>query len=175
MAEKYTPLSPEVLLENKICCGKGCANCVYFPRHERGNKKVDRNFLAFAALVPGATYDLYQETLFGEPGKRLYLTVAIDENGSLVNRLKRERPPLGGYLSEKKFGRPDYCPSATRIHKKRITDVGVSPNLIYFGSVEAAILAGFTPCGNCWLKGEHEAAHRQEYLAACRKLGIRPP
>lgn len=172
MAEKYAPLPPEVLLENRICCGRGCANCVYFPRYERGNKKVDWNFMAFAALVPSATYELYQETLFGE--NRQYLTLAVDEDGTLVSHLEKIRPKLGGYWSEKKYGRPDYCPSATRVHKKRIAETGVSPNLIFFDSIEAAVLAGFTPCGNCWLKGEHGATHRQEYLAACRKLGIDP-
>lgn len=174
MAEKYSPLPPEVLLENKFCCGRGCANCVYFPRYERGNKKVDWNFLAFAALVPNATYEVYQETLFGEPEKRQYLTISVDGEGALVSSLEKTTPALGGYWSEKKYGRPDYCPSATRVHKKRIAETGVSPNLIYFDSVEAAVLAGFTPCGNCWLKGERGEAHRREYLATCKKLGIKP-
>jgi len=176
MAEKYAPLPPEVLLENKICCGRSCANCVYFPRHEEGNRKVDWNFLAFASLVKDATYELYQQTLHGEPGElpRLYLTFGLDDEGALVSSLEKVRPPLGGYWSEKKYGRPDYCPSATRVHKKRIAETGVSPNLVYFDSVEAAVLAGFTPCGNCYLKGAEGQTHWQEYLAAgeLRSIGL---
>jgi methylphosphotriester-DNA--protein-cysteine methyltransferase len=81
---------------------------------------------------------------------------------------------LGGYWSEKKYGRPDYCPSATRVHKKRIAETGVSPNLVYFDSVEAAVLAGFTPCGNCYLKGAEGPIRWQEYLLACETLGVEP-
>ncbi len=174
MAEKYAPLSPEVLLRQKICCGNGCTNCVYFPRHEKGGRKADRNFLAFKSLVPGATYELYQRTLYGEPGElgRLYLTVTTDRNGALINHLERVRPVLGGYRSEKKYGRPDYCPSGTRVHKKNIAEHGVSINLIYFDSVEVAVVAGFTPCGNCYLKGEEGLTHWREYLAVCKKLDI---
>jgi len=143
---------------------------------ERYSLRPDRNFLAFKSLIPGATYDLYQQTLYGKPGElgRLYLTVVADENGSLVNRLERIRPTLSGYRSEKKYGRPDYCPSGTRVHKKNIAEHGVSINLIYFDSVEVAVMAGYTPCGNCYLKGEMGLIHWREYLATCKKLGIEP-
>ncbi len=176
MAERYAPLSPEVLLRQKLCCGNGCTNCVYFPRHEKGGRKVDRNFLAFKSLVPEATHGLYQQTLYGEPGElgRLYLTVVVDENGVLVNRLERVRPALGGYRSKKKYGRPNYCPSGTRVHKRNIAEHGASINLIYFDSVETAVAAGFSPCGNCYLRGEVGLTHWREYLAICKKLGIEP-
>ena len=136
----------------------------------------DRNFLAFKALVPGATYELYRQTLYGEPGElgRLYLTVTTNSSGELINCLERIRPALGGYRSEKKYGRPDYCPSGTRVHKKNIAKHGVSINLIYFDSVEVAVMAGFTPCGNCYLKGEEGLSHWQEYLATCKIFGIEP-
>lgn len=147
----------------------------YVP-HERDNKKVDWNFLVFTALVPEATYELYQQTLFGEPGElgRLYLTLGLDEEGAMISSLEKVRPSLGGYWSEKKYGRPDYCSSATRVHKRRIVETGVSPNLVYFDSVEAAVLAGFTPCGNCYLKGEDGPARWQEYVATCEELGVKP-
>ena len=143
---------------------------------ERDAPRPDRNFLAFKALVPGATYELYRQTLYGEPGElgRLYLTVTTNSSGELINRLERVRPALGGYRSEKKYGRPDYCPSGTRAHKKNIAEHGVSPNLIYFDSLEVAVLAGFTPCGNCYLKGEDGLSHWREYLATCKRLGIEP-
>ena len=136
----------------------------------------DRNFHAFELLVPGANYELYQRTLFGEPGEsgRLFLTIGVNEYGELETSLESIRPALGGYWSEKKYGRPDYCPSATRVHQRKIAETGVSINLIYFDSVEAAVMAGFTPCGNCWLKGESGLVHWQEYLAVCRKLGVEP-
>lgn len=143
---------------------------------EKYNPLHDRNFLAFKALVPRATYELYQQTLYGEPGElgRLYLTVTTNSSGELINHLERVRPALGGYRSEKKYGRPDYCPSGTRAHEKNIAKHGVSPNLIYFDSLEVAILAGFTPCGNCYLKGEDGLSHWREYLAICKKLDIKP-
>ncbi|MBI2310217.1 hypothetical protein HYU90_00080 [Candidatus Collierbacteria bacterium] len=143
---------------------------------ERYSPRPDRNFLAFKALVPEATYGLYQQTLYGKPGElgRLYLTVTTNSSGELINRLERVRPALGGYRSEKKYGRPDYCPSGTRVHKKNIAEHGVSINLIYFDSVEVAVMAGFTPCGDCYLKGEEELTHWKEYLATCKKLGIEP-
>ena len=136
----------------------------------------DRNFSAFVMLVPGASYELYQQTLYGEPSElgRLFLTIGVNEDGELETRLECTRSSLGGYRSERKYGRPDYCPSATRVHKRKIAETGVSINLIYFDSVEAAVMAGFTPCGNCWLKGGDGLAHWQEYLAACRKLSVEP-
>lgn len=144
--------------------------------NEGGIKKTDWNFVVFQQLMPGASYEQYQQRLFGEPGEkeRLYLTIGLDERGRFTHKLEKKRPVLGGYWSEKKYGRADYCPAATRVHKKNIMEHGVSPNLIYFESIEAAILCGFTPCGSCWLKGEGGLAHWHEYLTACEKLGVEP-
>ena len=34
------PLSREVLLAQKKCCGNTCKNCPYLPKHVRGSTKV---------------------------------------------------------------------------------------------------------------------------------------
>lgn len=35
------PLTTEFLISKGQCCGKGCANCPYWPRHEKGSTKVE--------------------------------------------------------------------------------------------------------------------------------------
>lgn len=165
-----------MIKEKQRCCGYACEDCIYFPRFEEDETRVDLNWVSFSKLLPTASYYDYRRALYGEPGKlgRLYLTAGLDKNGLVVARLETVRPALGGYRSEKKYGRPDYCPTATRWHKKNIAEHGVSPNLIYFDNVEAAVLAGFSPCGNCYLKGEEGLTNWQEYLAICKKMGIEP-
>lgn len=37
---RYEPLSRDVLLAQKQCCGKKCVNCPYVPRHVRGASVV---------------------------------------------------------------------------------------------------------------------------------------
>jgi len=36
----YKPLSREDLIQNKKCCGGGCTNCPYFPKHTRGSTEL---------------------------------------------------------------------------------------------------------------------------------------
>lgn len=36
----YEPLSKEVLLEQKECCGSICLNCPYVPKHIKGSTKI---------------------------------------------------------------------------------------------------------------------------------------
>jgi len=36
------PLSKEYLLNRGICCGSGCKNCPYYPKHIKGNLKTDQ-------------------------------------------------------------------------------------------------------------------------------------
>ena len=37
-----TPLSKEYLLNRGVCCGSGCKNCPYYPKHTRGAIKTDQ-------------------------------------------------------------------------------------------------------------------------------------
>jgi hypothetical protein len=37
------PLSKEFLLERGVCCGNGCRNCPYTPKHTKGNKLTIKN------------------------------------------------------------------------------------------------------------------------------------
>jgi len=34
------PLSREVLIAQRSCCGRGCLNCPYDPKHIRGSEKI---------------------------------------------------------------------------------------------------------------------------------------
>jgi methylphosphotriester-DNA--protein-cysteine methyltransferase len=74
----------------------------------------------------------------------------------------------------KKYGQPDYCPSATRHHKKAKETTGTMPNAIWFKSVREAIRNGYSPCGNCWLVGEKALERWQQYLDICEALNIDP-
>lgn len=104
---------------------------------------------------------------------RLYKVTVITEEG-LSTIETYEKPPLGGYISMEKYGNPDYCPSATRHHKMAKEKTGQMKNLIFFDSVQTAVACGFSPCGNCWIKGEMALSHWQEYLDACNLLGVVP-
>lgn len=35
------PLTTEFLIARGSCCGKSCINCPYWPRYEKGSKKVE--------------------------------------------------------------------------------------------------------------------------------------
>lgn len=35
------PLTTEFLISRGKCCGKGCANCPYWPRNEKGSTKIE--------------------------------------------------------------------------------------------------------------------------------------
>ena len=74
----------------------------------------------------------------------------------------------------KKYGRPDYCPSATRHHKKAYETTGEMPNARWFESVREAVVEGYSPCGNCWLVGDEALPRWMEYINLCEELGIRP-
>lgn len=39
-AHKIKPMSREFLISRKECCGSGCENCPYSPRHNKGSKKI---------------------------------------------------------------------------------------------------------------------------------------
>lgn len=105
--------------------------------------------------------------------ERKYLVTILDEgNIKIVESL--DKPLLGGYKSMKKYGNPDYCPSATRHHKKAKEETGRMSNLVFFDSVETAVASGYSPCGNCWIKGEMATIRWQEYTDACDKFKITP-
>ena len=36
------PLSREVLLQRGQCCGKGCMNCPYIPKYQKGSSNVKK-------------------------------------------------------------------------------------------------------------------------------------
>ena len=36
----HKPISKEILLKRGYCCGNGCRNCPYFPKHKKGSTKV---------------------------------------------------------------------------------------------------------------------------------------
>ena len=104
---------------------------------------------------------------------RIYRVYTLNKDGVHIVE-QAEKPLLGGYLSMKKYGSPDYCPSATRHHRLAKLLTGNMPNLVYFDSTEAAVAEGFTPCSNCWIKGEKALGRWHEYLEACRTLGVNP-
>lgn len=37
----YQPISSEELLKRGVCCGMGCRNCPYDPKHIRGNTNTN--------------------------------------------------------------------------------------------------------------------------------------
>ena len=37
-------LSREFLIQRGYCCGHGCKMCPYFPKHQKGNAKVDKRW-----------------------------------------------------------------------------------------------------------------------------------
>ena len=82
--------------------------------------------------------------------------------------------PIAGYKSQKKFGDPKYCPSATRHHLDSRKKTGEMPNLVFFKSVDEAVSLGYTPCGNCWIKGKEAPYRWLKYLRVCQRLGITP-
>lgn len=88
--------------------------------------------------------------------------------------MKKDRLPIGGYRSMKKYGQPDYCPSATRHHQKALEEKGEMPNAIWFNSVHDAVVAGYSPCGNCWLVGDEAIPRWEEYVKLCEELDITP-
>lgn len=88
--------------------------------------------------------------------------------------MKKDRLPIGGYLSMKKYGQPDYCPSATRRHIRSKAETGEMPNARWFGSVRAAVAEGYSPCGNCWLVGDEAVPRWNEYVDICGELEIKP-
>jgi hypothetical protein len=36
-----TPLSRNILVNRGSCCGNGCRNCPYIPKHEKGSVDID--------------------------------------------------------------------------------------------------------------------------------------
>lgn len=85
-----------------------------------------------------------------------------------------DRLPIGGYISMKKYGQPDYCPSATWRHRKSLETTGKMPNARWFASVRDAIAAGYSPCGSCWLVGDQAIPRWFEYINYCEEQGIKP-
>lgn len=39
-----TPLTKEFLIRQGVCCGSGCLNCPYFPKHIKGTTQLKTNF-----------------------------------------------------------------------------------------------------------------------------------
>ena len=40
----FKPIPAEELKKNKACCGNGCKNCPYAPKHIRGSTVVKKSF-----------------------------------------------------------------------------------------------------------------------------------
>lgn len=40
LVKKHEPLSAEFLIRRGKCCGNGCKNCPYTPKHKKGNTNV---------------------------------------------------------------------------------------------------------------------------------------
>ena len=47
------------LLAQGCCCGSGCLNCPYKPRHVAGGMELDQDWVAYAQLHPDLTYEEY--------------------------------------------------------------------------------------------------------------------
>lgn len=99
--------------------------------------------------------------------------VIVQKDGELVTETWSERPPIGGYKSTERYGRPDFCAPATPRHREAIRKTGKAPNLVWFGSVEAAVASGYVPCGSCWITGPEALERWGQYERLCRELGIR--
>ncbi len=63
MTERYKPLPAEFLTELGRCCGGGCSNCPFVPRHELFGTEVDLSWVRFSTDNPEATYEEYLATI----------------------------------------------------------------------------------------------------------------
>lgn len=43
-ATANAPLTREFLIRQGTCCGSGCTNCPYIPKHTKGNTTLKTNF-----------------------------------------------------------------------------------------------------------------------------------
>ncbi len=47
----------DALLKQKTCCGNGCSNCPYIPRHAISSTKIDDEWVTYKSAVPTASYE----------------------------------------------------------------------------------------------------------------------
>lgn len=48
---KIEPISREFLLSRKECCGSGCKNCPYLPRHTKESKKIGQEVFTSCPIL----------------------------------------------------------------------------------------------------------------------------
>lgn len=58
MSEDH-PIPVTDLLAQGCCCGSGCLNCPYVPRHQAGGMELDQAWVAYAQANPTHTYEDY--------------------------------------------------------------------------------------------------------------------
>lgn len=71
-------------------------------------------------------------------------------NGDFNIVYQSDKPAFGGYIAKESiYGDPDYCPNATRHHKKHYKKFGTMPHLVFFDNEQTAQQAGFRACRRC--------------------------
>lgn len=78
------PLPAEFLAERGYCCGCGCSNCPFVPRHECGTEEVDRDWLEFSREHPGVDYEDYVKSYATTSPSSADLSVLSEDLSSLV-------------------------------------------------------------------------------------------
>lgn len=84
-----------------------------------------------------------------ETGKKVF-GVIVYKNDQWSVSYQNEVPQFGGYIArECIYGNSEYCPNATRHHKRHLEMYGTMPHLVFFENAETAERAGFRRCKKC--------------------------
>lgn len=63
--ENETPIDD--LIAQGCCCGSGCANCPYVPRHTAGGIQLNQQWIDYKHANPDKTYQDWQGTQNSSP------------------------------------------------------------------------------------------------------------
>ena len=137
MSDDYEPLSADALLSQGVCCGNGCCNCPYIPRHTTGSTQtmINTNITRDRHLVGYSTTNKMTDFLQTIAGQRILanmerfsreLPEKLDKIGAQMERiadgLERMQGVNEGRILPSEHGEPDAIRSVDVADLQKIID-----------------------------------------------------
>ena len=145
MNDVYEPISRQILIQQGVCCGNGCSNCPYNPKHIEGSVKLmtrtkrftgNRHDVGYAKTKHNVQMIDFIQTVAGQrilasmdrftkelPEKLDKISTQMER---IADGLERMQAVNEGRILPSEHGEPDALPSIEIADLQQMVDAGVT-------------------------------------------------